>query len=322
MSKTPAPQKAKLDLTKLRNKLKGRFLADFPEIQRLSTGIPRLDLMTGGGIPCGMITEIYGWYSSAKTLIGLHMIAELQKVGGLALFIDTECSLNQDFASAIGVDTSQLIVLNPDNMEEVYGAMKEFILQTKDLNIPKLIFWDSLAATAANNEDAEKVQVAPEARILSRIMQKIPKMLKEHNVAWVIINQLRNKIGVIYGPSEDTKGGNAVRYHGALRIEMTKGAQILEGKKVIGQEGKLKITKSKICKPNQKMSFQILWDVGIVSDSGIYDALEDAKLIEKRGGWNYYTDDEGIEHKFRRKECDEWVKDYPELLARLGGGAS
>lgn len=302
----------------LKSQLGAFILGEIPKIPRQPTGITKFDLILnnmkpGGGLPIGRITEFSGWNSTAKTLIALHAIAEAQKKGGVALYLDTECALDPEFAKVIGVKEETFFYKQPEDVYQVLEECQNFCEKVRDLDIPKVLVWDSVAATQSQVEgNIESKEPAVLARVLSKGMQTLPPLILKANVTTIFINQKREKIGVLYGDPTTTYGGNALRFAASLRVEMKKGKDIVKDGKVIGKSGNLKLIKSKICRPQQSMDFDIFWDKGIVADNGYLEVLIEHSVINKSGAWLKWRD-----NKFRKADFDDFLQSEPELQAEL-----
>ncbi len=283
------------------------------DIEAIPTGALSLDIALGiGGIPRGRITEIFGPESSGKTTLCLHIIAEAQKMGGLAAFIDAEHALDVNYAKMLGVDTSNLLISQPDFGEQAL-EITDTLVRSNALDV---IVIDSVAALVPRSEiegEMGDATMAVQARLMSQALRKLTAAISKSKTAVIFINQLRSKIGVMFGNPETTTGGNALKFYASVRIDIRKIAAIKEGEDVIGNRTKVKIVKSKVAPPFKQVEFDILYNEGISRTGDLIDLGTEIGVIKKGGAWFTYGEDriQGRE-QFRQK-----LIEIPELYKRL-----
>ncbi len=257
-------------------------------VECIKTGSLMLDIALGiGGIPKGRIVEIYGPESSGKTTVALHCVAEAQKMGGTAAFIDVEHALDPVYASHLGVDIDSLLVSQPDSGEQAL-EIAEALVRSGAVDI---IVVDSVAALVTRAEiDGEMGDnhVGQLARLMSQALRKLAGALSKSNCAAIFINQLREKIGVMYGNPETTPGGRALKFYASVRIDVRKGETIKEGNDIIGVHTKAKIVKNKVAPPFKTAEFDIMYGTGISHTGEIIDAGVELGVLKKSGAWFYY----------------------------------
>lgn len=283
------------------------------DIEAIPTGALSLDIALGiGGIPRGRITEIFGPESSGKTTLCLHVIAEAQKMGGLAAFIDAEHALDVNYAKKLGVDTANLLISQPDYGEQAL-EITDTLVRSNALDV---IVIDSVAALVPRSEiegEMGDATMAVQARLMSQALRKLTAAISKSKTAVIFINQLRSKIGVMFGSPETTTGGNALKFYASVRIDIRRIAAIKEGEDVIGNRTKVKIVKSKVAPPFKQVEFDILYNEGISKTGDLVDLGTELGIIKKSGAWFTYGEDriQGRE-QFRQK-----LIEYPEMYKRL-----
>ena len=292
------------------------------DIEAIPTGALSLDYALGiGGIPRGRVTEVYGPESSGKTTLCLHVIAEAQKMGGLAAFIDAEHALDVNYAKKLGVDTANLLISQPDYGEQAL-EITDTLVRSNALDV---IVIDSVAALVPRSEiegEMGDATMAVQARLMSQALRKLTAAISKSKTSVVFINQLRSKIGVMFGNPETTTGGNALKFYASLRIDIRRIAAIKEGENVIGNRTKVKIVKSKVAPPFKQVEFDILYNEGISKTGDLIDLGVDLGIVKKSGAWFTYGEDrfQGREG-FRQKivEMEELRKNLDkEIRTKLG----
>lgn len=271
-------------------------------VDSIPTGALSLDYALGiGGIPRGRVTEVYGPESSGKTTLCLHIIAEAQKMGGLAAFIDAEHAMDVNYAKRLGVDTANLLLSQPDFGEQAL-EITDTLVRSNALDI---IVIDSVAALVPRSEiegEMGDATMAVQARLMSQALRKLTGAISKSKTAVVFINQLRSKIGVMFGNPETTTGGNALKFYASVRLDIRRIAAIKEGNDVIGNRTKVKIVKSKVAPPFKEVEFDILYNEGISKSGDLVDLATNFGLVKKSGAWFTYDEDrfQGRE-QFRQK---------------------
>ena len=258
------------------------------DIQVVSTGSLGLDIALGvGGLPRGRIVEIYGPESSGKTTLTLQVIAEMQKMGGTAAFIDAEHALDPQYAQKIGVNVQELLISQPDNGEQAL-EIADMLVRSGSVDI---IVVDSVAALTPRAEiegDMGDPQMGLQARLMSQALRKLTANIKRSNTMVIFINQIRMKIGVMFGNPETTTGGNALKFYASVRLDIRRTGSIKKGEETIGNETRVKVVKNKIAPPFKQADFDILYGEGISRESEIIELGVLHKLIDKAGAWYAY----------------------------------
>lgn len=283
-------------------------------VEHTSTGSLMLDLALGiGGLPKGRIIEVYGAESSGKTTLCLHAVAEAQKAGGMAAFIDVEHALDPVYARKIGVDVDNLLVSQPDTGEQALEII-ETLVRSGALDIVVL---DSVAAMATRAEiDGEMgdAHVGVQARLMSQAMRKLTAAISKTNCVAIFINQIREKIGVLYGNPETTPGGRALKFYASVRIDVRRGEQIKEGGEIVGSRVKCKVVKNKVAPPFKTAEFDMLFGEGISKLGEIIDCAVEMNIIKKSGSWFSYDDMKIGQGKDKVKD---YLKDNPEVCDEI-----
>jgi len=256
--------------------------------QAIPTGSIALDAALGiGGIPKGRITEVYGPESSGKTTLAQHIIAEAQKAGGVAAFIDAEHALDPEYAAKCGVDIDNLYISQPDNAEQAL-EIAEALVRSGALDI---IVIDSVAALVPRAEiegDMGDAHMGLQARLMSQALRKLVGVIKRSNTAVLFTNQLRQRIGVFFGNPEITSGGKALKFYAAVRLDIRRMEAIKKGSEVIGNRTRVWVKKNKVAAPFKKAEFDIMYDRGISREGGVLDAAVELDIVEKRGSYYSY----------------------------------
>ena len=258
-------------------------------IKTVSTGSLSLDECLGGGIPEGRIIEIYGPESSGKTTLTLHVIAESQKEGGLAAFIDAEHALDPLYAKKLGVDTDNLLLSQPDNGEQALDIVEKLV-QSGAVNI---IVVDSVAALVPKAEldgDMGDSHMGLQARLMSQALRKLTGSIKKSKTTVIFINQLRQKIGVMFGSPETTTGGQALKFYTSVRLDIRRIGQLKDGDSVVGNRTRVKVVKNKIAPPFKMTEFDIMYGLGISKEGDLLDLALKADIVKKTGAWYSFDD--------------------------------
>jgi len=294
----------------------------------IPTGCPPLDIIMGGGVPVGRMTEIYGDTSTGKTLLAEHILAETQKMGGLAILLDTETAIDDRLAELIGIDLDELLYSNPETVEDVYEIIDELLTAKRKADPDGLmtIVWDSVAATSSN-EEIEKIKekglgaatVATHARLISKMMRVMKTRVAEERLALVMLNQTREKIGVMFGSKKSTFGGRAIGYYSSVRLELAKRSTIKEKGDPVGISTRAYVAKSKVSPPFGQCIVPILFDVGIDEPGAVLEYLKDEDMVKTTGGW-YHIDLGGEDNAFQRPSWPElYAKHREEVLDLMYG---
>ena len=290
----------------------------------ISTGSSMLDLAISnrpdGGVAVGRITEINGLESSGKSLLGAHILAETQKKGGVAVYIDTETSVSQEFLEVIGVDFSKMLYLHLETVEDIFEAIDEIVTKVRESDKDRLvtILVDSLAAASTKVEmesDFEKDGWATaKAIVISKAMRKITQMIGRQKIALVFTNQLRQKLGVMFGDPWTTSGGKALPFHASTRIRLKNMGQIKDsGKNVLGMKCRAQIVKNRLGPPLRHADYDMYFDRGIDNYGGWLTVMKEHKLVKVGGAWYTLVDQNGDEHKFQSKDWEELITKNDEL---------
>ena len=283
------------------------------DVELLPSGALSLDLALGGGYPKGRIIEIYGPESSGKTTLALHAIAEIQKQGGQAAFIDAEHALDPAYARRIGVDTGNLLISQPDNGEQALEICETLVRS----GAVDLIIVDSVAALVPQAEidgDMGDAQMGLQARLMSQAMRKLTGIISKSKATVIFINQIRMKIGVMFGNPETTTGGNALKFYASVRIDIRRIGQIKDGDNIAGNRTKIKVVKNKIAAPFRTAEFDIMYNEGISKVGDVLDLAVQYGVLDKAGAFIKYN---GETLAQGREAAKKVLKEKPELLAEI-----
>ncbi|MDR1738147.1 MAG: recombinase RecA [Candidatus Symbiothrix sp.] len=286
------------------------------EVAVIPTGSVSLNVALGvGGYPRGRVVEIYGPESSGKTTLAIHAIAEAQKAGGIAAFIDAEHAFDRFYAEKLGVDVENLWISQPDSGEQAL-EITEQLIRSSAIDI---IVIDSVAALTPKAElegDMGESKMGLQARLMSQALRKLTAAINKTNTTCIFINQLRDKIGVIYGNPETTTGGNALKFYSSVRLDIRKTSPIKDGEEVKGYQTRVKVVKNKVAPPFRKAEFDIMFGEGISKIGEIVDLGADLGVIKKSGSWYSYNDTKLAQGRDSAKDC---LRDNPELADEIEG---
>lgn len=284
------------------------------EVAVIPTGSIALNAALGvGGYPRGRIIEIYGPESSGKTTLAIHAIAETQKAGGVAAFIDAEHAFDRFYASNLGVDTENLVISQPSSGEEALEIAEQLIRSSA----VDIIVVDSVAALTPKKEiegDMGDSNVGLQARLMSQALRKLTSAISKTNTTCIFINQLREKIGVMFGNPETTTGGNALKFYSSVRLDIRRIGAIKDGDEILGNSTRVKVVKNKVSAPFRKAEFDIMYGEGISREGEIIDLGSELGVIKKSGSWYSYNDARLAQGRDASKNV---IKDNPELAAEL-----
>ena len=283
-------------------------------VEVISTGSIALDIAVGvGGFPRGRIIEIYGPESSGKTTVALHAVASAQKAGGVAAFIDAEHALDPVYARNLGVDINNLLVSQPDSGEQAL-EITEALVRSGALDI---IVVDSVAALVPKAEIEGTMgdsHVGLHARLMSQALRKLTGVIAKSRTTLIFINQLREKVGIVYGNPEVTTGGRALKFYSSVRLEVRKGEAIKQGTDIIGNRTKVKVVKNKVAPPFKTAEFDIMYGTGISIDGTLLDIAVSMNIVKKSGAWFSY---EGERMGQGREAAKAWLRENPEKMAAI-----
>jgi recombination protein RecA len=282
-------------------------------VELISSGSLSVDLALGGGYPKGRIIEIYGPESSGKTTLTLHAIAEVQKQGGTAAFIDAEHALDPAYARRLGVDTDNLLVSQPDNGEQALEIAETLVRS----NAVDLVVVDSVAALVPQAEidgDMGDSHMGLQARLMSQALRKLTGIINKSKTTVIFINQIRMKIGVMFGNPETTTGGNALKFYASVRLDIRRTGQIKVGEDIVGNRTKVKVVKNKIAPPFRIAEFDIMYNEGISKTGDVLDLAVEHEIVGKSGAWFDYND---AKIGQGREAVKVYLKENPKVLAEI-----
>lgn len=283
------------------------------QVECIPTGSLSLDIALGGGIPKGRVIEIYGPESSGKTTLTLHAIAQCQKEGGTAAFIDAEHALDPAYAKRIGVDVENLLLSQPDNGEQALEIVETLVRS----NAVDLIVIDSVAALVPRAEiegDMGDSHMGLQARLMSQALRKLTGVISRSKATVVFINQIRMKIGVMFGNPETTTGGNALKFYASVRMDIRRIAQIKQGEEIVGNRTRVKVVKNKIAPPFRQAEFDIMYNQGISRSGDVLDLAVTHGIVEKSGNWMAYK---GENVANGREATKEYLDKNPKVLEEI-----
>ena len=283
-------------------------------VETVPTGSLSLDLALGvGGVPKGRIIEIYGPESSGKTTVALHMIAEVQKRGGIAGFIDAEHALDPVYAKNIGVDIDELYISQPDSGDQAL-EITETMVRSGAIDI---IVVDSVAALVPKQEiegDMGDTHVGLQARLMSQALRKLTPVISKSNCVVIFINQLREKVGVMFGNPETTTGGRALKFYASVRLDVRRTETLKQGGEMVGNHVKVKVVKNKVAPPFKQAEFDIMFGTGISREGEILDLASECNVVNKSGAWYSYN---GERIGQGRENVKIFLKDHPEICEEI-----
>ena len=282
-----------------------------------------VDINGNYGVPSGRTIEISGNPSDGKTTVLLHLIAEIQRIGGIPYMIETEHAFDPNYARSLKVNTDDLLLSQPETIEEALSLLETFILTTRafDRDVPMLIAFDSLAAAPVKAElegDYGDATMGSTARLLSQAMRKLTSIISANNVYMVFTNQIKEKIGVVWGKKTQTFGGRAVRYHASVRVELVRTGNIKEGEKIVGAHIKAKAIKNKLIFPFQETTFDIKFGEGINFSLSLLDMLVQKNVVKTPSkGWFEYSSNQFEPMKFRKGDFNDMINQNADLKTEL-----
>ena len=284
------------------------------QVEAVPTGCLSLDIALGvGGVPKGRIVEIYGPESSGKTTVALHMVAEVQKRGGIAGYVDAEHAMDPTYAKALGVDIDNLYISQPDDGEQAL-EITETMVRSGAIDI---VIVDSVAALVPRAEIEGEMgdsHMGLQARLMSQALRKLTGITNKSNCTVVFINQLREKIGVTFGNPETTTGGRALKFYSSIRMEIRKADVLKQGTEIVGNRTKVKVAKNKVAPPFRTAEFDIIYGKGISKEGDILDLAADVDIVNKSGAWYAY---EGNKIGQGRENAKSYLKDHPDICEEI-----
>ena len=288
--------------------------AVLPDIKSISTGSLSLNIALGiGGVPCGRIVEIYGPESSGKTTLALHIAAESQKKGGVAAFVDAEHALDVHYAKKLGVNTDDLLISQPDTGEQALEIV-EVLVRSGAIDV---LVIDSVAALVPRAEiegDMGDSHMGLQARLMSQALRKLTGTISKSNCCVIFINQIRMKIGVMFGNPETTTGGNALKFYASVRMDIRRIAALKQGQDVIGNRTRVKVVKNKVAPPFKEAEFDIMYGTGISHVGDLVDLGVECNIVEKSGSWFSYGEERIGQG---RENAKQYLTEHPETAADI-----
>ena len=282
-------------------------------VECIPTGSLALDLALGGGLPKGRIIDVYGPESSGKTTIALHAIAKIQKTGGTAAFIDAEHALDPAYAKKLGVNVESLLISQPDNGEQALEITETLVRS----NAVDLVVVDSVAALVPRAEiegDMGDSHMGLQARLMSQALRKLTGVINRSKTTVIFINQIRMKIGVMFGNPETTTGGNALKFYASVRMDIRRVSQIKQGDEIIGNHCRVKVVKNKIAPPFRQAEFDIMYNKGISRSGDVLDLAVDKGIVDKSGAWFAYG---GSKIGQGREATKKYLEDNPKIMEEI-----
>ena len=288
--------------------------AVLPDIKSIPTGALSLDIALGiGGVPCGRIVEVYGPESSGKTTLALHIAAEAQKKGGVAAFVDAEHALDVHYAKKLGVNTDDLLISQPDTGEQALEIV-EVLVRSGAIDV---LIIDSVAALVPRAEIEGEMgdsHMGLQARLMSQALRKLTGTISKSNCCVIFINQIRMKIGVMFGNPETTTGGNALKFYASIRMDIRRIASLKQGQDAIGNRTRVKVVKNKVAPPFKEAEFDIMYGTGISKEGDLVDLGVECNIVEKSGSWFSYGEERIGQG---RENAKKFLIDHPEMAADI-----
>lgn len=282
-------------------------------VETISSGSLSLDIALGGGLPKGRVIEVYGPESSGKTTLTLHAIAAAQRLGGTAAFIDAEHALDPAYAKRIGVDTDNLLISQPDNGEQALEIAETLVRS----NAVDIIVIDSVAALVPRAEiEGDMGDSLPglQARLMSQALRKLTGVISRSKTTIIFVNQIRMKIGIMFGNPETTTGGNALKFYASIRMDIRRISQIKQAETVVGNRTRVKVVKNKVAPPFREAEFDIMYNEGVSKSGDVLDLATNYGLVEKAGAWFNYTDQKIGQG---REAAKQYLRDNPKVMDEL-----
>ncbi len=283
------------------------------DVETIPTGSLSLDIALGGGIPKGRVIEIYGPESSGKTTVCLHTVAEVQKAGGTAAYVDAEHALDPAYAKKLGVDIDSLLISQPDSGEQALEVVETLVRS----NAVDIIVVDSVAALVPQAEiegDMGDAHMGLQARLMSQALRKLTGIISRTKCTVIFVNQLRMKIGVMFGNPETTTGGQALKFYSSVRMDIRRISQIKTGDEVIGNRARVKVVKNKVAPPFRQAEFDIMYNQGISIEGDVLDLAAANEIVVKSGAWYEYKDEKFAQG---REAAKQYLRDNPKVLDEI-----